>query len=129
LKPQVYADLLLEKIQKHNVNVWLVNTGWIGGRYGVGKRISIGATRTIMNAIHDGSLANTQFAKLPVFNVTYPTNIPGVDPKILNPENAWASKDEYKVYLRKVAEMFNKNFARFDKDASAAVKAGAPTVE
>jgi phosphoenolpyruvate carboxykinase (ATP) len=82
-----------------------------------------------MNAIHDGSLANTQFAKLPVFNVTYPTNIPGVDPKILNPENAWASKDEYKVYLRKVAEMFNKNFARFDKDASAAVKAGAPTVE
>jgi phosphoenolpyruvate carboxykinase (ATP) len=66
-----------------------------------------------MNAIHDGTLANAEFAKLPIFNVSYPINIPGVDPKILNPETAWNSKDEYKIYLRKVADMFNKNFSRF----------------
>jgi len=66
-----------------------------------------------MNAIHDGTLANAEFAKLPIFNVSYPTNIPGVDPKILNPENAWISKEEYKIYLKKVADMFNKNFSRF----------------
>lgn len=82
-----------------------------------------------MNAIHDGSLANAQFAQLPIFNISYPTNIAGVDPKILNPENAWQSKDEYKIYLRKVADMFNQNFSRFEKDASAAVKAGAPVVQ
>jgi phosphoenolpyruvate carboxykinase (ATP) len=82
-----------------------------------------------MNAIQDGTLAKAEYAKLPIFNINYPTNIPGVDPKILNPENAWANKAEYKVYLRKVAEMFNKNFARFEKDASEDVKAGAPVIE
>ena len=82
-----------------------------------------------MNAIHDGTLANAQYATLPIFNVSYPTKIPGVDPKILNPENAWSNRNEYRTYLRKVAEMFNKNFARFENDASAAVKAGAPVVE
>lgn len=82
-----------------------------------------------MNAIHDGVLEKGEFAKLPVFNVQYPVNIPGVDTKILNPENAWANKDEYKIYLNKVAEMFNKNFSRFEKDASADVKAGAPVME
>ena len=82
-----------------------------------------------MNAIHDGTLAKGEFAKLPVFNVSYPTSIPGVDPAILNPVNSWANKEEYKTYLKRVADMFNKNFARFEKDASAAVKAGAPVVE
>jgi phosphoenolpyruvate carboxykinase (ATP) len=129
LKPQVYADLLFKKIHQHKVNVWLVNTGWIGGKYGIGKRISIGATRTIINSIHDGTLAKTTFENLPVFNLAYPTHINGVDPKILNPQTSWANKDEYNVYLRKVADMFNKNFSRFEHDASEEVKRGAPTRE
>lgn len=81
-----------------------------------------------MNAIHDGKLNHTDYAKLPVFNLSYPTNVPGVDPKILNPENTWANKEEYKMYLKKVAEMFNKNFSRYEHEASAAVKAGAPVL-
>lgn len=91
------------------------------------QRISIGATRTIINSIHDGTLAKAEFAQLPIFNISYPVSIAGVDSKILNPENTWANKDEYKSYLRKVADMFNANFARFESDASEAVKAGAPT--
>lgn len=82
-----------------------------------------------MNAIHDGELTNAEYAKLPIFNLYYPTSINGVDSNILNPENSWANKQEYKIYLKKVAEMFNKNFTRFEKDASAEVKAGAPAIE
>lgn len=81
-----------------------------------------------MNAIHDGSLANAKYETLPIFNLQYPTELHGVDSKILNPETTWANKDEYKTYLRKVAEMFNTNFKRFEHDASEAVKQGAPVV-
>ena len=93
------------------------------------QRISIGATRTIINAIHDGSLANAEYESLPVFNLQYPKSLPGIDPKILNPENTWANKAEYKIYLHKVADMFNKNFKRFENDASDDVKRGAPVVQ
>lgn len=93
------------------------------------KRISIEATRNIVNAIHDGSLANAEFETLPVFNLQYPKSLHGVDPKILNPQNTWANKEEYKIYLNKVAEMFNKNFKRFEHDASETVKKGAPVVQ
>lgn len=125
-KPQVYADLLAKKIEQHNTNVWLVNTGWTGGKYGVGKRISIQNTRNIINAIHDGSLANAQYETLPIFNLRYPTNIPGVDSKILNPKNTWASAEEYEQTLNRVADLFRKNFNKFERDASAQVKSGGP---
>lgn len=69
---QVYADLLLSKIQKHNVKVWLVNTGWTGGRYGVGSRISIQNTKNIVNAIHEGKISDSNMAKLPIFDLAYP---------------------------------------------------------
>lgn len=92
------------------------------------QRISIEATRNIVNAIHDGSLANAEYETLPVFNLQYPKALRGVDSKILNPENTWANKAEYKIYLHKVAEMFNKNFKRFENDASDAVKRGAPVI-
>ena len=82
-----------------------------------------------MNAIHEGELAKAEYAKLPLFNLNYPVNIQGVDSNILNPEKSWANKQEYKMYLKKVAEMFNKNFQRFENDASAEVKAGAPVIE
>lgn len=92
-KPQVYADLLAKKIEQHGTNVWLVNTGWTGGKYGVGKRISLQNTRNIINAIHDGSLAKAEYATLPIFNLKYPTSIAGVDTKILNPKDSWANGD------------------------------------
>jgi phosphoenolpyruvate carboxykinase (ATP) len=93
------------------------------------QRISIEATRNIVNAIHDGSLANVEYETLPVFNLQYPKALHGVDSKILNPENTWANKAEYKIYLHKVADMFNKNFKRFENDASDAVKRGAPVIQ
>lgn len=78
MSPQVYADLLFQKVHQHNTNVWLVNTGWTGGRYGTGKRISIHDTRNIINAIHDGRIHKSEFATMPVFNLSYPTTIEGI---------------------------------------------------
>ena len=92
------------------------------------KRISIQNTRAIIDAIHDGSLAKAEFETLPVFNLQYPKAVHGVDSKILNPENTWQNKEEFKSYTHKVAEMFNKNFSRFENDASDEVKRGAPQV-
>ena len=92
MSPQVYADLLVEKIKKHDTNVWLVNTGWTGGRYGVGKRISIQDTKNIINAIHDGRILNSEFETLPVFNLSYPKSIDGVNSSILNPANTWKNQ-------------------------------------
>jgi phosphoenolpyruvate carboxykinase (ATP) len=126
MSPQVYADLLFNKIHQHGTKVWLVNSGWTGGRYGVGKRISIGDTKEIINAIHDGRINDGEFATLPVFNLQYPKTIKGVNTAILNPESTWANKEEYKVTLKKVADMFNANFKRYDHLASDAVKSGAP---
>lgn len=105
-KPQVYADLLAQKIEQHGAHVWLVNTGWTGGKYGIGKRISIQNTREIINAIHDGSLAKAEFKTLPIFNLQYPTSIKGVDSKILNPKDGWNNGAEYDETLKKVASMF-----------------------
>jgi phosphoenolpyruvate carboxykinase (ATP) len=90
------------------------------------QRISIGNTRAIINAIHDGSLNNSDFETLPVFHLKYPKSVSGVDQKILNPKDSWANKQEYDHYANKVAAMFNENFARFKDDASDAVKRGAP---
>jgi phosphoenolpyruvate carboxykinase (ATP) len=93
------------------------------------QRISIENTRNIINAIHDGSLVNAEFENLPVFNLKYPKAINGVDTKILNPETSWTNKEEYRIYLNKVADMFNSNFKRFESDASETVKKGAPVAQ
>lgn len=92
------------------------------------QRISLKATRNIIHAIHDGSLANAEMATLPVFNLQYPISIKDVDSKILNPVESWANKHEYEPMLRKVAQMFTDNFKRFEDDASDAVKRGAPVL-
>ncbi|KHF09116.1 hypothetical protein PO79_09140, partial [Vibrio parahaemolyticus] len=85
--PTVYARLLGEKIEKHEVNVYLVNTGWSGGSYGVGKRMSIKATRACINAILDGSIQNCEFENYELFNLAVPKELAGVESKILNPIN------------------------------------------
>jgi len=126
LHPTVYAKLLGEKIDKHGVNVYLVNTGWTGGPYGIGKRMSIKDTRACINAILDGSIEEAEFETLPVFNLQIPKELPGVNTKVLNPRNTWEDKEAYDKQLRKLAEMFVENFKRYEdvKEGKEYEKAG-----
>lgn len=108
-----YAELLSEKIQKFNTNVYLINTGWSGGPYGTGKRISIPYTRAIVNAALSGALENTEYELHPVFNVLVPKSCPGVLSEILDPKNTWQDKNAYDESANKLAEMFIENFKKF----------------
>jgi phosphoenolpyruvate carboxykinase (ATP) len=115
LHPTVYAKLLGEKIDKHQVNVYLVNTGWTGGSYGVGKRMSIKDTRACINGILNGSINDAEFETLPVFNLQIPKALEGVaDNNVLNPRNTWENKEEYDKTLKKLASMFIENFKRYE---------------
>lgn len=114
LHPTVYAKLLGEKIDKHGVNVYLVNTGWSGGAYGVGKRMSIKATRACVNAILDGSIEKCNFENFEKFNLAVPTALHDVDSNLLNPQNAWADKQSYCDTREKLAKMFIENFKRYE---------------
>ncbi|EAK9944473.1 phosphoenolpyruvate carboxykinase (ATP) [Campylobacter lari] len=114
LHPTVYAKLLGEKISKHNVNVYLVNTGWSGGAYGVGKRMSIKATRACINAILDGSIQNCEFENYDLFNLAVPKELAGVESKLLNPINTWEDKKAYEETKLKLAKMFIENFKRYE---------------
>lgn len=113
LHPTVYAKLLGEKIDQHGVNVYLINTGWTGGSYGVGKRMSIKATRTCINAILDGSMNDIKFEIFPVFNLQIPTALDGVDDILLNPRNTWTDKNRYDEERIKLAQMFIENFQKY----------------
>ncbi|MFB1637985.1 phosphoenolpyruvate carboxykinase (ATP) [Campylobacter jejuni] len=114
LHPTVYARLLGEKIEKHEVNVYLVNTGWSGGSYGVGKRMSIKATRACINAILDGSIAKCEFENFEVFNLAIPKALEGVESVLLNPINTWSDKNAYIATRDKLAHMFIQNFKRYE---------------
>lgn len=114
LHPTVYARLLGEKIDKHNVNVYLVNTGWSGGAYGVGKRMSIKATRACINAILDGSIKKCEFENFDKFDLAIPKKLEGVETKLLNPINTWNDKNQYLAARDKLANMFIENFKRYE---------------
>lgn len=114
LHPTVYARLLGDKIEKHEANVYLVNTGWSGGSYGVGKRMSIKATRACVNAILDGSIAKCEFENFEVFNLAIPKALEGVDNVLLNPINTWEDKNAYIETRDKLALMFMQNFKRYE---------------
>ncbi|WP_345976634.1 phosphoenolpyruvate carboxykinase (ATP) [Sulfurimonas sp. HSL3-7] len=113
LHPTVYAKLLGEKIDKHNVEVYLVNTGWSGGAYGVGKRMSIKDTRACINAILDGSINNSEFDTTKTFRLQVPKTLGDINPNVLNPRNAWADKDAFDTQRDKLAEMFINNFTKY----------------
>ena len=118
LHPTAYGKVLSEKMRQHGSSAYLVNTGWSGGAYGTGKRMSLKVTRAIIDAILDGSINKGPFEKFPVFGFEVPTAIAGVDSKLLNPRNTWADKAAYDQVLKKLAGMFVEKFRRFEDTAA-----------
>ncbi|MFZ5352718.1 MAG: phosphoenolpyruvate carboxykinase (ATP) [Bacillota bacterium] len=113
LRPQVYAELLGKKIDEHNAKVYLVNTGWSGGQYGVGKRMKLPYTRAMVNAAISGQLDNAAFENDPIFKVAIPKECPGVPAEVLNPRNVWENKEEFDRMAKKLAKDFMDNFEKF----------------
>jgi phosphoenolpyruvate carboxykinase (ATP) len=128
LHPTRYASLLGEKMQKHKVNVWLVNTGWSGGAYGVGKRMKLAYTRAMISAALHGEFENIAFEADPVFGLQMPVGCPGVPAEILNPRNTWADVKEYDQKANELALAFINNFKQFEADASDEMLASFPKV-
>ena len=113
LDPIIYARELTRKMNLHNAEAWLVNTGWMGGPYGTGKRIDLPSTRRIINAILDGSLSKSKFKTLPVFNLNIPMKIKGLDDKILDPAKVWNSDEQWRKAAADLALKFINNFNKF----------------
>ncbi len=119
----VYAELLKKRIEEHNANVYLINTGWQGGPYGLGKRMSIPYTRAMVTAALDGTLENNEFEIHPIFNILVPKACPDVPSELLDPRSTWADKSAYDVQANKLAQMFVENFKQF-ANVDHLVKAG-----
>ena len=125
LKPSVYAEMLGEKISATGSHVFLVNTGWSGGPYGIGRRMDIDHTRAMVSAATSGALDDVPTKTHDIFNLEVPLECPGVPAEVLDPRSTWADKDAYDEKARELAQMFIKNFERFSEHVSeAVVKAG-----
>ncbi len=124
--PSEYGDLLRKLIAEHNVDCWLVNTGWTGGKYGVGRRMPIKVTRALLTAALNGSLRNADFRTDRYFGFAVPTSLPGVEPHLLDPVKTWADKAEFDKTARNLVAMFQKNFAKYESHVDADVRAAAP---
>lgn len=125
LHPSVYAEMLGEKIEKHNARVYLVNTGWTGGGFGVGERMNLSYTRAMVKAAISGTIEQANFYHDPIFGVAVPEHIPGVPDEVLRPRNTWANKEEYDTTARNLAARFNKNFEKFS-DIQETIKNAGP---
>jgi len=127
--PWVYARLLAEKMKKHSADCWLINTGWTGGPYGVGKRMSIELTRSILSSVLEGKLKNAKFIKLDKLNLMVPEKIEGLeDQKVLIPEHTWQDKNAYQQKMEHLISLFVKNFERFKAQADSVVLNAAPSL-
>ncbi|HEY1257187.1 MAG TPA: phosphoenolpyruvate carboxykinase (ATP) [Terracidiphilus sp.] len=124
LAPRVYAEMLGKRLKQHNASCWLVNTGWSGGKFGIGKRMSLKITRALVNAALDGSLEKVEFVTEPSFGLSIPVGCPNVPSEILNPRNAWADKAAYDKTAADLAARFEENFKQFN--ASEAIRAAGP---
>ena len=122
--PKVYAEMLGRRLREHKAQCWLVNTGWQGGPYGVGKRMSLPYTRAMVNALVEGKLAGVEFEVEPSFGLSIPKSCPGVPPELLNPRNSWKDKAAYDKMAADLSARFAKNFEQFD--APPEVKAAGP---
>jgi phosphoenolpyruvate carboxykinase (ATP) len=124
--PSVYGNLLRELIGRHHVDCWLVNTGWTGGKHGIGRRMPIRVTRRLLTAALDGSLSKADFRRDPYFGLAVPTHVPGVEPHILTPHKTWQDKAAFAETAQKLIDMFEENFKRFENEVDADIRAAAP---
>lgn len=127
--PADYGALLRELIAEHDVDCWLVNTGWTGGAYGTGQRMPIKATRALLNAALDGSLKSAAYREDANFGFMVPISVAGVDDAILDPRSTWADKDAYDAQATKLATMFTDNFKKFEDHVAPYVRAAAPKLK
>jgi len=129
LHPAKYAELLGQKLELHSdVNVWLINTGWSGGSYGVGSRMKLSYTRAMITAAMKGELNNVNYEAHPTFGVLMPSTVPGAPDEVLNPRNTWADKEAYDKKANELAKLFINNFAKYADQASEAIRSAAPKV-
>jgi phosphoenolpyruvate carboxykinase (ATP) len=119
LHPHTYADMLLERVEKHGTKVWMINTGWVGGPYGVGSRISIAHTRAIVRAVLEGKLDNVAVRKDPVFGVLVPEQVPGVPAHVLDPRAAWPDPDDYDRQAARLRDMFDEAYRNLERGSEA----------
>ena len=118
--------MLAAKIEKQTTNVWLINTGWIGGGHGIGSRIKLKYTRAIIDAIHSGDLLKSEYKLENVFGLQMPTTCPQVPEEILIPENLWEDKEAYKKQVAHLAGLFNKNFEKYKEGSAEKIVAAGP---
>ncbi len=128
LHPGKYAAMLGEKMREHKVNVWMINTGWSGGSYGVGNRMKLSYTRAMITAALEGKLTGVDFEPHPVFGMLMPLSCEGVSADILNPRNTWADKQAYDNTAKNLARQFIKNFEKYASGVSAEILAAAPVI-
>ncbi|MBR2535508.1 MAG: phosphoenolpyruvate carboxykinase [Hyphomicrobium sp.] len=126
--PSVYGNLLRDLIGRHDVDCWLVNTGWTGGKFGEGSRMPIKVTRALLNAALSGDLADQTMRVDPVFGFKVPIQMAGVDAKLMTPRDTWGDPRAYDAAAAKLADMFSKNFAKFEAYVDAEVRRAGPTV-
>jgi len=124
--PSEYGNLLRDLIGQHQADCWLVNTGWTGGAFGTGSRMPIRATRALLAAALDGTLASVEMRIDPHFKFRVPVAVPGVDAKILDPRDTWADKAAYDAQAKKLVAMFRENFKKFEAHVGADVLQAAP---
>jgi phosphoenolpyruvate carboxykinase (ATP) len=128
LHPGKYAEMLGQKMRAHEVNVWMINTGWSGGPYGVGQRMKLSYTRAMITAALEGKLNDLQFEAHPVFGMMMPTTCPNVPAEILNPRNTWTNKEDYDNKAKALAAQFVKNFEKYAAGVNEEILAAAPKI-
>ena len=126
LHPTKYAEMLSAKMKENNVNVWLVNTGWTGGPYGVGSRMKLRYTREMISSALEGKLDKVEYEQHPIFGLAMPVTCENVPTEVLNPRNTWKDKEAYDKKAQVLAESFKKNFEKFEKQANEEILSGAP---
>ncbi len=128
LHPTKYADMFGEKMKKHDVHVWMINTGWSGGPYGVGSRMKLVYTRAMITAALNGDLEKVEYTPHPIFGMLMPNECPGVPTEVLNPRNTWNDPEEYDEKAKDLAQQFITNFEKFADHASEEILAAAPKI-